>query len=102
MAQKGPKWQKGPDSFSGKQFSKQNKKKWALLKWILSSGWKDTACNTHANKKLKNIVNNLKMTYLHFITSKLDSKNGQDEGPDVTFQMHSIAKIFDIVEYLKN
>ena len=33
---------------------------------------------------------------------KLDSKSGQIEGLDVTFQMHSKAKIFDIVKYLKN
>ena len=30
------------------------------------------------------------------------SKSGQIKGLDVTFQMHSIAKIFDIVKYLKN
>ena len=42
------------------------------------------------------------MPYLHFISTKLDSKSGQIKGLDVTFQMHSIAKIFDIVKYLKN
>ena len=63
---------------------------------------KDTACHTHANKKLKNIENNLKMPYLHLITIKLDSKSDQIKGLDVTLQMHSIAKIFDIVKYLKN
>ena len=55
------------------------------------SGWKDTACDTRANKKLKNIEKNLKMQYLHFITTKLDSKSGQIESLDVTFKMHSIA-----------
>ena len=42
------------------------------------------------------------MLYLHFIQTKLDSKGGQIKGLDITFQMHSIAKIFDIVKYLKN
>ena len=42
------------------------------------------------------------MPYLHFISTKLDSKSGQINGLNVTFQMHSITKIFDIVEYLKN
>ena len=64
--------------------------------------WKDSACHTHANKKMKNIENILKMPYLHFISTKLDSKSGEIKGLDVTFQMHSIAKIFVIVEYLKN
>ena len=40
--------------------------------------------------------------YLHYISTTLDSKSGQIKGLDVTFQMHSIAKIFDIVKYLKN
>ena len=31
-----------------------------------------------------------------------DSKGGQIKGLDITFQMHSIAKIFDNVKYLKN
>ena len=73
-----------------------------MINWILSSGWKDTACDTNANKKLKNIEKNLKMPYLYFISTKLDSKSSQIEGLDVTFQMHSVAKIFDIVKYLKN
>ena len=34
--------------------------------------------------------------------TKLDSKGGQIKGLDVTFQMHIIAKIFDIIKYLKN
>ena len=42
------------------------------------------------------------MPYLYFISTKLDSKSSQIEGLDVTFQMHSIAKYFDIVKYLKN
>ena len=42
------------------------------------------------------------MPYLHFISTKLDSKSGQIECLDITFQMHSIAKIFGIVKYLKN
>ena len=42
------------------------------------------------------------MTYLYFISTKLDSKSGQIEALDVTFQTHRIAKIFDIVKYLKN
>ena len=33
---------------------------------------------------------------------KLDSKGGQIKGLDVTFQMHSIAKMFDIIKYLTN
>ena len=101
MAQKGPKWQKGPDFF--KVNNPENKtKKWALLNWILSSRWKDTACDTHANKKLKNIENNLKMPYLYFISTNLDLKSGQIKGLDITFQIHSISKMFDIVKYLKN
>ena len=73
-----------------------------MLNWILSSGLKDTACDTHADKKLKNIEKNLKIPYLYFISTKLDSKSGQSKSLDVTFQMHNIAKIFDIVKYLKN
>ena len=46
---------------------------------------------TNANKKLKNIENDLKMPYLSFISTKLDSKSGQIKGLDVTFYMHSIA-----------
>ena len=42
------------------------------------------------------------MPYLHFISTKLDSKVGQIKGLDVTFQMHVVAKIFDIIKYLKN
>ena len=42
------------------------------------------------------------MPYLQFISTKLDSKSGQIKGLDVTFQMHSIAKIFEIINYLKN
>ena len=42
------------------------------------------------------------MPYLYFISSKLDPKSGQIKGLDVTFQMHSTAKLFDIVKYLKN
>ena len=72
-----------------------------MLNLILYSGWKDTACDTRANKKLKNIENNLKMPYLHFITTKSDLKSGQIKSFDVTFQMHSNAKTFDIVKYLK-
>ena len=66
------------------------------------SGWKDTACDRHANKKLKNIKYNLKMQYLYFTPTKLYSKGGQIEGLDVTFQMRRVAKIFDIIKYLKN
>ena len=73
-----------------------------MLNLILYSGWKDTACNTRANKKLKNIENNLKMQYRYFISTKLDPKRGQIKSIDVIFQMHSIAEIFDIVKYLKN
>ena len=61
MARKGPKRQKGKIFFSRDQSSKQNDKKWALLNRILSSGWKDTAGDANANKKLKNVENNLKM-----------------------------------------
>ena len=50
----------------------------------MSSGWKDTACHTHVNKRLKNIENNLKMLYLHFIQTKLDSKSCQIEGHAVS------------------
>ena len=42
------------------------------------------------------------MPYLHFISTKLDSKSRQIEGLDFTFHMHSTSKIFDIVKYLKN
>ena len=42
------------------------------------------------------------MPYLHFIQTKLDLKSGQIKGFDVSFQMHIIAKIFDIIKYLKN
>ena len=42
------------------------------------------------------------MPYLHFILTKLDSNGGQIKGLDVTFQMHIIPKIFDIIKYLKN
>ena len=66
------------------------------------SGRKDTACNTNANKKLKNIEKNLIMPYPYFISTKIDTKSVQFEGLDVTFQMHSTAKLFDIVKYLKN
>ena len=68
----------------------------------MSRGWKDTAGDTNANKKWKNIDNNLKKPYLSLISTKLDSKSGQIKGLDVTFQMHGIAEIFDIVKYLKN
>ena len=101
MARKGPKKQKGAFFFP-RSILKTIQKKWPLLNWILSSGWKDKACDTYANKKLKNIENNLKMPYLYFIPTKLDSKSSQIKGLDVTFQMHSIAKTFDIVKYLKN
>ena len=42
------------------------------------------------------------MPYLYFISTKLDSKSNQIKGLEVTFQMHSIAKIFDFVKSLKN
>ena len=64
--------------------------------------WLKIACDTNANKKLKNIKNNLKMPYVYFISTKLDSKSGQIEGLDFKFKMHSVAKICDIVKYLKN
>ena len=102
MAQKGPKKAKRPNFFFPRLILKSKQKKFALLYWILSRGWKDTACETHANKKFKNIKNDLKMPYLYFISTKLDSKSGQIKGFDVSFQMHSIARIFDIVKYLKN
>ena len=41
------------------------------------------------------------MPCIYFISTKLDSKSGQIKGFDVTFRMHSIAKIFDIVKYLR-
>ena len=47
-----------------------------------------------------------KKTKCHIFTSykqtKLDPKGGQTKGFDATFQMHIIAKIFDIIKYLKN
>ena len=66
--------------------------------YILFEGFWETVADTKFEKMWKN----LKMLYLHFIQTKLDSKGGQIKGLDVTFQMHSIAKIFDIVKYLKN
>ena len=42
------------------------------------------------------------MPYLHFIWKKFVSKGGQIQGLDVTFQMHIIDKIFNIIKYLKN
>ena len=42
------------------------------------------------------------MPYPYFIQTKLDSKSSQIESLDVTFQMHIIDKIFDIIKYLKN
>ena len=51
-----------------------------------SAQWlEDTAGDTNANKKLKNIENNSKMPYLSFISMKLDSKSGQIKGLDVIF-----------------
>ena len=97
-----PKKGKKAQLFPGASSSKQNEKKWALLNQILSSDWKDTAWDTNANKKLKNIENNLKMPYPYFISTKFDSKSGQIKGLDVTLGMHSITKTFDIVQYLKN
>ena len=41
------------------------------------------------------------MLYLHFIQTKLDSKGGQMKGLELTLQMHIIAKIIDIIKYLK-
>ena len=73
-----------------------------MLNLILSSGKKDTACHRRVNEKLKHIENNLKMSYHYFISTKLDLKSGQFKGFVVKFQIHSIAKIFDIVKYLKN
>ena len=101
MAQKGPKRQKDP-IFLTRQILKIKRKEWVLLNLILFSGWKDIACDTHANKKLKNIENNLKMPYLHYISTTLDSKSVQIKALDVTFQMHSTAIFFDMVKYLKN
>ena len=60
MAQKDPKRQKDPIFFR-RTFHKTKRKKLALLNLILYSGWKDEACDTRANKKLKNNENNLKM-----------------------------------------
>ena len=42
------------------------------------------------------------MPYVSFISTKLYSKSSQIGSLDDTFQMHSTAKIFGIVEYLKN
>ena len=101
MTQKGPKGKKTQFFFS--RDSPQNiMKKMSIAKFNSIQCWKDTAYHTHANRKLNNIENNLKMRYLHFISTKLDSKSGQIEGLDVIFQMHSIVTIFDIVKYLKN
>ena len=58
---KRPKKAKRLNFFSGEQSTKQNETKLALLILILYSGWKDEACDTNANQKLKNIENNLKM-----------------------------------------
>ena len=68
----------------------------------MSRGWKDTAGDTNANKKLKNNENSLEMPYLSFISTESDSESGQIKGLGFTFQMHSTAKISDIVKYLKN
>ena len=46
-------------------------------------------------EQLKNAISSLQMNEIRF-------KKWSNKGLDVTFQMHSIAKIFDIVEYLKN
>ena len=35
----------------------------------MSSGWKDAAGDTNANKKFKNIENNLEMPYLSSIST---------------------------------
>ena len=40
--------------------------------------------------------------YIPMYNTCSDSKGGQIKGLDVTFQMHSTAKLFDIVKYLKN
>ena len=40
--------------------------------------------------------------FISYKQTKLDSKGGQTKDFDVTFQMHIIAKIFDIVKCLKN
>ena len=81
---------------------KTKRKKWALLNWVLSSGGGDASFDTQANKKLENIENNFEVSYVSFISTKLDSKKGQIKGLDITFQMRSIAIISNIVEYLKN
>ena len=70
--------------FSGEQSLIQIENNKLCKNWILSSGWKDTACHTHVNKRLKNIENNLKMLYLHFIQTKLDSKSCQIKGHAVS------------------
>ena len=41
------------------------------------------------------------MHYLNFVSTKLDSKSGQIKSLDFNLQIHSEAKIFDIVKYLK-
>ena len=91
MAQKAPKRQEGPTFFTGDQSSNETKK-WALLNWILFSSWEDTACDRHANKKLKNIKNNSKIYYLHFIPTKLYAKGGQIQGLDFSLQIHRKKK----------
>ena len=42
------------------------------------------------------------MPYLHFISTKLDSKSGQIIDLHVIFERHSITKIFNIDKNLKN
>ena len=84
MAQKGPKRQRGPIFFT-KIILKTKWKNWAFLNWILSRGRKDTAGDTNANKKLKNIENNSRMPYHSFISTELDLKSNDIEGLDVTF-----------------
>ena len=42
------------------------------------------------------------MPYLNFRWTKLDSEDSQFKGLDVNSQMHTIAKIFDIVKFLEN
>ena len=39
------------NDFNARLILKTKQKKWALLNWILSRGWKDIACRRHANKK---------------------------------------------------
>ena len=66
--------------------------------YILLEGFREPL-RTRSLKKCKK-------TKCHIFTSykqtKLDSKGGQIKGFDVTFQMHIVAKIFDIIKYLKN